>query len=101
MPCDRAAGGGDGIRAPPSRALELYRCPVGPPGCHQNVAVRYLINSRRKILIFSGTITVFFHFIASARKGGEAKRVERGSLRARIPYRGGWGVKQWNLEIAG
>jgi hypothetical protein len=47
-----------------------------------NVATDYLINSRRRITINSGRITVFFRSIASAKTGGEAKLVQPGLLRA-------------------
>ncbi len=51
-----------------------------------NIATYYLTNSRRKTMINSGSITAFSGFIASARKGGEVKLVQRGILRARIFY---------------
>jgi len=47
-----------------------------------NVAPYYLTNSRRKTVISSGRITVFFEIIAFAKKGGEAKVVQPGLLRA-------------------
>ena len=49
-----------------------------------NVAPYYLTNSRRKTGIFSGRITAFLGNIASPEKGGEAKLVKPGMLRARI-----------------
>ena len=42
-------------------------------------------------MIRSGRITVFFGSIASAKMGGEAKLVQRGTIRGRIFYRRGRG----------
>jgi hypothetical protein len=73
--------------------MGLCQSLVRGAGCQQTVAMRYLHDSRRKTLIFSGTITVFFRFIASAKMGGEAKVVQRGTIRGRIfyPVKGGMG----------
>jgi len=49
-----------------------------------NVATYYLMNSRRKIAICSGRITAFSGIITSAKKGGEAKVVQQGTMRAPI-----------------
>jgi hypothetical protein len=67
---------------PPAFTPPYYGCPrvIG----HWNVATDYLINSRRRMAINSGRITVFFGSIASAKKGGEAKLVQPGILRARL-----------------
>ena len=63
----------------PSRTRE---CPFAIGHCA--IATSCLINSHRKILINSGRITAFFGIIASAKKGGEAKLVQRDTIRARI-----------------
>jgi hypothetical protein len=65
---------------PPSRTLWLCRCLCAPVGTDCNVATYYLTDSRRKTLICSGIITAFFRIIASAKKGGEAKLVQRSVL---------------------
>ena len=70
----------------PSRITCLCLCRGAPGGCQQNAATNCLTNSHRKTTINSGRITVFFRSIASAKKGGEAKLVQPGILRARISY---------------
>jgi hypothetical protein len=92
-----------GSQAGPLPALWLCRClDIPAEGCC-NVATYYLTNSRHRTLNCSGRITAFFRIIASAKKGGEAKLVQRGPIRAWILYRrggeceglsdgGGWGV---------
>jgi len=68
-------------------AREPPECPCATAGGDCNVATDYLTNSRRKTLNYSGRITVFFRIIASAGLGGEAKLVQRGTIRGRNFYR--------------
>jgi hypothetical protein len=72
-----------------------FRPGIGP----LNVATYYLINSRRKMAICSGSITAFFRSIASAKIGGEAKLVQPGLIRARI-FNGVWrGLQRgWSFQ---
>ena len=72
----------------PSRTPGLCPSQVRPDGSDCNVATGYLTDSRRKTVISSGTITAFLGNIASARMGGEAKPVQRGSYRGR--FLSGW-----------
>jgi len=69
---------------PLSRTPGLCQCRWAPGGSRCNVATYYPTNSRRKTPICSGSITAFSGNIASAKKGGEAKLVQRGTIRTRI-----------------
>ena len=79
------------FRNTPHRPLHTRtsECPFPINDC--NVATNYLNDSRRKNLIFSGRITAIFDIIASEKRGGEAKLVQPGILRARnfYPVKGG------------
>lgn len=102
----RGAGGLHGYRRvtvdvttiPSYRPIQARQGPSNPRSRHPfarnrilfflgrcNIAAYCLTNSPLKTPNCSGSITAFLGIIASAKYGGEAKLVQRGPVRARIP----------------